>query len=173
MTKAHLHGMSADGTWRPIRVSTVGEISSGGVEWSYAAAGGGITDTSDVVLKAAGGFGVSNYLTSLQICNTSNVATEVVIKDGSTVIWRCKVGASMISPATIEFPKPLVGSANTALNAACITTSSATYINAQGYQDAPSASFQGTLTTQVVELLDGNGNSLVDGAGNALYVPSY
>jgi hypothetical protein len=102
------------------------------LEWSYAAASGGITNTTDVALAAAAGAGLRRYVTSIGISNASAVATEVVLKDGATVIWRGYVAAS--APLThIDFSNPLKTSANAALNVACITTSSAIYINAQGY----------------------------------------
>jgi hypothetical protein len=103
-------------------------------DWSYAAGSGGITNTSDVAIKAAAGVGVKNVLTSLQVQNThATVATEVVVKDGSTVIWRCDMPAVMKTPADIKFDPPLKSSANTALNVACITTGSKVYVNAQGF----------------------------------------
>jgi hypothetical protein len=105
-----------------------------GLSWQYAGPSGGITDTADDVIVAAAGAGVRNYLSSLQIYNASTTATEVVIKDGSTVIWRMEFdadgGAAGIS---INFANPLRSSTNTALNVACITTGTKVYVNAQGY----------------------------------------
>jgi hypothetical protein len=49
-------------------------------EWQYAAASGGITNTSDVVLQAAAGSGIKNYLTGLSVANASATASEVVVK---------------------------------------------------------------------------------------------
>lgn len=108
-------------------------------DWRYPALAGGITDTSDVVLKAAAGPGFINTLGSLQIVNAAaGVNTEVVIKDGSTVIWRGYAPASIalvtqLQMVPITFDPPLYGSTNTALNFACITTASKTYVNAQGW----------------------------------------
>ena len=102
-------------------------------EWQYAAASGGITNTTDVVLQAAAGSGIKNYLTGLSVANASATASEVVVKDGSTVIWRTYLAAN--APIqSIKFVTPLQSTANTALNAACITTGTQTYINAQGYK---------------------------------------
>ena len=102
------------------------------LEWSYASAAGGIVNTADVVLAAAAGTGLRRFVTSIGISNASAVATEVVLKDGSTVIWRGYVAAN--APLChIDFSNPLKTSANAALNVACITTASAIYINAQGY----------------------------------------
>lgn len=108
-------------------------MKSTGSDWSYAAAASGITDTSDVAIKAAVA-GQRNFLTSLQVKNThATVATEVVVKDGSTVIWRGRCPAVMLTGDNINFQPPLAGSTNTALNVACITTGAAVYVSAQGY----------------------------------------
>lgn len=103
------------------------------LSWSASAPSGGIVNTTDVVLKAAAGAGLRNYLTGMDIRNShASVATEVVIKDGSTVIWRGHFPAN--SPTiNVVFETPLKGTANTALNAACVTTGAAVYLNAQGF----------------------------------------
>jgi len=103
-------------------------------EWQYAAASGGIVNTADNVLIAAAGAGIKNYLTGLSVANANATASEIVIKDGaSTVIWRMYLAAN--APIqSIKFVTPLQSSANTALNVACITTGTQTYINAQGYK---------------------------------------
>ena len=60
-----------------------------GASWNYAAASGGITDTADVTLAGAPSSGMRNYLCGLQIINKhASNGTEVVVKDGSTVLWR-------------------------------------------------------------------------------------
>lgn len=164
--KMHAYGQDPSGNWVPLRVDATGNSGGGGGEikssqWAYAAASGGITNTSDVTLIAAAGTGKANYLTSMQIANTSATATEVVVKDGSTVIWRTKVGVSMIAPVDIKFDPPLASSENTALNAACITGSTATYINAQGYQDKTVARIAADLTL-VDELYDDQNRELYD-----------
>jgi hypothetical protein len=102
------------------------------LEWSFASAAGGVINTTDVVLAAAAGAGLRRYICSLQVSNNSAVATEVVLKDGATIIWRGLLPAN--APTTeIFFENPLRTTANIALNFACITTGAAVYINAQGY----------------------------------------
>jgi hypothetical protein len=101
--------------------------------WQYAGATGGVTTTADTPVAGAAGTNIRNYLCSLQIKNTSAVASEIVVKDGSTIIWRGHVGASMTFMETITFPTCLKGSANTAMNVALITTATATVVSAQGY----------------------------------------
>ena len=103
-------------------------------EWQYAAASGGISNTTDVVLVDAQGADIKNYLTGLSVANANATTSEIVIKDGaSTVIWRMYLAAN--APIqSIKFVTPLQSSANSALNVACITTGTKTYINAQGYK---------------------------------------
>ncbi len=102
-------------------------------DWTYAAASGGIVNTTDVAAKAAAGAGLRNYVTSFQFRNANAVATEFVIKDGSTVIWRGYAAANMTAPEDIVLNTPLKTTANAALNVACITTGAQLYFNAQGY----------------------------------------
>lgn len=101
--------------------------------WQYAAASGGIVNTTDVAAKAAAATGIRNYITSIQVRNTNAVATEFVVKDGSTVIWRTQLPASMTGSMEAVFQTPLRGTAATAVNIACITTGAAVYANLQGY----------------------------------------
>lgn len=172
MSIMHLYGLTADGRSVPLRADAAGNLGSqggaggsaqSGTPWSYAAASGGITDTNDVTLVAAAGIGNSNYLTGLQVCNKSATQTEVVIKDGSTIIWRGIFGASMIAPSHI--PLSLASSQNTALKAACITGSTATYINAQGYTDASVTVIRDQIEAGD-ELYDEFGNLLFDNNSN-------
>ncbi len=102
-------------------------------DWQYAAASGGIINTTDVAVKAAAAAGIRNYVTAIQLRNTNATATEFVIKDGATVIWRTQLPASMADAQMVEFPTPLRGTAATAVNVACITTGAAVYANLQGY----------------------------------------
>lgn len=104
--------------------------------FQFAGVTGGIVNTSDVAIAAAGAAGVRNYLTGIQFKNTAAVASEIVIKDGSTVIWRGHVSASMTFMDGWTFNPPLKGSAATALNVALLTTATATIVSAQGYTGA-------------------------------------
>jgi hypothetical protein len=105
------------------------------LEWSYTAASGGVTNTTDVVLAAAAGAGLRRYITSMTLSNNSATATEVVLKDGSTVIWRGHLPANA-PMSEVVFNNPLKTTANAALNFACITTAAAVYVNAQGFTAA-------------------------------------
>lgn len=182
MSQAHLYGQSLSGAWVPLKVTDDGRLSAGagdsglpsGIDtaitnWSYVAASGGVTDANDVTLVTAPGAGRSNYLTALQLMNSSATATEVVIKTGSTVLWRVRLGASMTAPVQIMFPRPIVGGNNTALTAACITTATVTYINAQGYQDASIVQISALLTPQE-EVFDQAGDQVFDAASDPIYL---
>lgn len=176
MSQAHLYLLDeASQKWTPaLTTGVASELGAGGAgasagasaPWKYTALSGGITDTSDVTLAAAAGAGNSNYLTNIDLCNKSATQTEFVIKDGTTVIWRTVLGASMIAPVSI--PVSLASSANTALKGACITTGTATYVNAQGYQDISPA---GRLdaATPYDELLDDLGAHILDDNSVQIY----
>lgn len=102
-------------------------------EWQYSVAAP-ITVATDQVVKVAGAIGIKNYVTGFQIINTGATATEYVIKDGATVIFRGYAPASMNTINDVIFNAPLKGTAATALNFACITAGANVYFNAQGYQ---------------------------------------
>jgi hypothetical protein len=107
-----------------------------GTTWSYASANGGVTDTADDEAKAAGGAGVRQYVTRVQVFNGhASTSTEVVIKTASTVLWRGWAQAAGGGAAT-TFDPPLRGGDNEAINVANITNSSQTYFNLQGYTAA-------------------------------------
>lgn len=103
------------------------------LEWSYAAAAGGVVNTTDVAVKTAAAAGLRNYITGMQLKNTNATATEVVLKDGATVIWRGHLSASMTGFENVVFANPLKTTAATALNFACVTTGAQVYVNCQGY----------------------------------------
>ena len=109
-----------------------------GQTWSYAAASGGITNTTGVTAKAAGAAGVRNYITRCQVINGhATVSTDVQIRDGAsgTVLWRGFAQAAG-GGVTAVFDPPLRGTAATLVEVACGTTGSATYFNLQGYTAA-------------------------------------
>lgn len=106
--------------------------------WSYAAASGGITNTTGVTAKAAGAAGVRHYVTSAQVINGhATVSTDVQIRDGAsgTVLHRGYAQAAGGGYA-VKFDPPLRGTAATLIEVACGTTGSATYVNLQGYSAA-------------------------------------
>ena len=109
-------------------------------EWVYAAASGGITNTTTAVtLVAAQAAGIRNYLTSLQLSSdVLGAATEIAIRDGAggAVLWRGKIGmAGITGVSTIQFSDPLKSTAATLLEVVTLSASvtGGVYINAQGY----------------------------------------
>jgi hypothetical protein len=102
--------------------------------WSYASPAA-VADTADDEAKAATA-STRHYVTSLQVFNAdATVGTEVVLKDGSTVMWR-GYAVAVGGGAAVRFDPPLRGTANTAWNVANITTSAETYFNLQGFSSA-------------------------------------
>lgn len=109
-----------------------------GADWAYVPPAGGITNsTADVVIKAAGAAGVRNYLTTLEFSAGVALAnaSEIVVKDGATVIWRGSLPGAVIAPSRVMFDPPLVGSPATALNIAAVTlfATGNLVVNARGY----------------------------------------
>lgn len=108
-------------------------------EWKYAAASGGIANTTTgVTLAAAGGTGVSVYITSMQLrSETLGNPTEIVLRDGAggPVLWRSKINSNGMDLINITFENPIKGTANTLLEFATLTATvtGTIYINAQGY----------------------------------------
>ncbi len=108
-------------------------------EWVYAAASGGIANTTTAVtIKAAAGANIRNYITSFQIqAEALTNATEVAIRDGAggTVLWRIKVPTTGLPLLNVDFADPLKSTANTLLEVVTLTASGtgAVYVNAQGY----------------------------------------
>lgn len=108
--------------------------------WSYAAASGGISNTTTAVtVKTAAGASVRNYVTALQ-CNSTalGAATELAIRDGAggTVLWRGQIGtAGWLNGWSMAFAVPLKGTANTLVEVVTLTASvsGAVYCNLQGF----------------------------------------
>jgi hypothetical protein len=108
-----------------------------GSDWHYAAASGGVVNTTGVTVKAAVA-SVRNYVTRAEIINGhATVSTDVQIRDGAsgTVLWRGFAQAAGGGVACV-FDPPLRGTANTLLEVACGTTGSATYFNLHGFAAA-------------------------------------
>jgi hypothetical protein len=109
--------------------------------WSYAAATGGIVNTTTAVtVKTAAGASVRNYLQTLTIdWDTLGAATELVIRSGAggTVLYRTKIG-TVQGGKTINFNPPIFSAANTLLEVATLTASvtGGVFVNATGWTGA-------------------------------------
>lgn len=109
------------------------------LDWTYPAAAGGIVSSiADVQIAAARTAGIRNFLTGGQLSwDALGAATEFVIKDGATVIWRHKIAAGVADKMPVELNTPLRGTAATAMNIALtVSTTGGVYFNGQGYQAA-------------------------------------
>lgn len=107
--------------------------------WSYAAATGGISNTTTAVtVKAAAGASVRNYVASMQLSSDAlGAATELCIRDGAggTVLWRGKLSTAAFAPSFMEFDPPLQGTANTLLEIVTLTATitGGVFANLQGF----------------------------------------
>lgn len=105
--------------------------------WQYSPPVGGITNSSTaVVVKTAAGAGVRNYALSMQCtADPLGAATELVVLDNATVIWRAKIGTAGLPVADINFNPPLKGTANTSMSIQTVTASvtGSVYCSLQGY----------------------------------------
>jgi hypothetical protein len=131
-------------TWDRMRGNTVGiaTIPNGlrASRWSYAAAAGGITNTTTAVtIKAAAGAGFRNCVTGINYASTAlGAATELAVRDGAggTVLWRGFVTTAGTggSAASIPFSSAICGSDNTLLEVVTLTASvsGSVYFNATG-----------------------------------------
>jgi hypothetical protein len=99
-------------------------------DWQYGSTTA-ITTATTTALKASGAAGIRNYVTGIQIINTSATAGVVSIQDGTTVIWAGYAPQNV--PINVQFPTPLKGSAATAMNFVTSMAGSV-YVSAQGYQ---------------------------------------
>jgi len=106
--------------------------------WNYAAASGGISNTTTAVtIRAAAGAGVRNCMASVQMFNGPlGAATEVAIRDGAAgaVLWRGIVPTAA-SQEMATFSVPICGTANTLLEAVTLTATvtGGVYVNVQGF----------------------------------------
>lgn len=112
------------------------------LEWSYAAAAGGILNTTTAVaFRAAPAAGLRSYVTGVQIMSEAlTTATELAIRDGAggTVLWRTRIPTGGLPTTNIEFPNPIKGTVATLLEVVTLTASGAgaVYFNAQGFTAA-------------------------------------
>jgi len=112
------------------------------LEWSYAAASGGILNTTTAVqIRAAQATGLRTYVTSIQIMSEALTnATDLAIRDGAagTVLWRTRIPTTGLPTMNIVFNSPIKGTAATLLEVVTITASGAgaVYFNAQGFTAA-------------------------------------
>lgn len=109
--------------------------------WMANSLGLALATTTAVQLAPAPGTGLSNFIDSLQLTNTSaSVSTVVTLLDGATIIWTGYLPATVATlnalqamPLLIVFQNPIKCSANAALSMKLGTTGAAVYWSAQGH----------------------------------------
>lgn len=91
-----------------------------------------ITDDTSTEIIAASGEGVRTYVTAILVVNAdASVPTVVEIRDGTAV--RFRVFAAAGGKGASVAPVLLRGSANTAWNAKCVTTSAEVWVSLCGF----------------------------------------
>lgn len=90
-----------------------------------------LTTTTSTALKAAGAAGIRNYLTDIDIANTSATAVRVDILDGATVLVSFQVPAGAHVQHSYSVPKK--GTAATALNVQLSAAVTDVRVAANGY----------------------------------------
>ena len=168
-------GVDKSGNQVPLLLGSDGSLTNepATTPWAYAAASGGITGTTPVTLAAAAGAGLANYMTGLQIHNKhATVATEVTISDtiSGNVLARFYAPAAMTGPMGITFPTAIASGPNSALTATCVTTGSATYVNAQGYTDGTPTQITSASNLNLNTLFDDNGDAILDDLGAQILI---
>jgi hypothetical protein len=132
-----IHGDAAD-----LSMTSAGQViqkpfGSAENDWVYAAAASGITTATAIDFKTAPGANLRNYVTGITIgADALTTATELVIREGSTILFRIKIPITGLVTNQISFPTPLRNpTVNTALTVATLTApgTGAIYFNAQGY----------------------------------------
>lgn len=100
--------------------------------FTYSGIAGGIVDTTAVVIAPAV-TNQRNFLSCLQYANTGT-ASEIVILDGATIIWRGFASTGGVE-VYINFDVPLASSRGNTLSVQLLVTASATRVSAQGFVD--------------------------------------
>jgi hypothetical protein len=106
-------------------------------QWTYAAATGGIVNTTTAVtIKAAGTNNTRNYVKGCQLSHaTLGAATELAIRDGAggTVLWRTLLHTTAKPVDEMIFEPPLKGTADTLLEVVTLTAvTGGVFVSCQG-----------------------------------------
>jgi hypothetical protein len=92
-----------------------------------------VTTATQTAIRAAQGADIRQSVTSVTFQNTSATATTLTIQDASATLVTFSVPASMTLPVQLDFPTPLRGSANAALNYTAGTTGSNILLTVTGF----------------------------------------
>jgi hypothetical protein len=136
-----VNGDVSDLFMTPAGQTVVKDFATADLDWTYAAASGGIANTTTAVtIKAAAGAGIRNYVTGLTLSHDAlGGVTEFAIRDGAagTVIWRQKLQTTATEGINVVFPTPLRGSTATLLEIVTLTAvTGGVFASVQGYSAA-------------------------------------
>lgn len=108
--------------------------------WEYAAAAGGLVNTTEVTAKAAAGAGIRLYVSAIQVINShATISTEIVVRDGTAGTVKHRGWAQAAGGGyALTFNPPLRFSANTLVSIGEVTATATTgvLVNLQGYSGA-------------------------------------
>jgi hypothetical protein len=92
-----------------------------------------VTTNSQTAIRAAQGASIRQNITSIKFQNTNATATTLTIQDGSTTLDVISVPASMTLPVQLNYPTPLFGTGNAALNYTAGTTGANILLQTTGF----------------------------------------
>jgi hypothetical protein len=92
-----------------------------------------VTTNTQTAIRAAQGADIRQSVTSVTFQNTNATATTLTIQDASATLVAFSVPASMTLPVQLNFPTPLRGSANAALNYTAGTTGASILLTVTGF----------------------------------------
>ena len=90
------------------------------------------TDASNHELLPACGKGFKNWISQITVSNSSNTATEVHIKSGTTIIYT--IPAPATGGAILSFPDPIDSDEDTAINIAAASGVTTITVSAAGHK---------------------------------------
>lgn len=124
-----------DGDYGAIAVTSSGRVQTTRTAHANMVRGNAtVTTTSDTSLIAAGGVGIKNYVTAVQVANSSSTNCVITIKDGSGGSTLGYIAAPANGGAIVYYDIPLVSSSNTAIFFASNNAATTIFVSAQGYR---------------------------------------
>lgn len=91
------------------------------------------SSTANTVVIAAQGDNTAIHITDLIVTNTSATDTEVIVKDGTTELFRVSAPANG-GAIPVGFRSPVAGSKGTAINAAAADSVASLYCFISGFR---------------------------------------
>lgn len=128
--------LGADLTVRPIATDSAGRVLTKpfSANESRIEGNGSVVGAQSVLLVAAAGAGLRNYVTDFFLSNTGATTTLVQFTDGSDSILGQAIAPTGGGFAGLGLQTPMRTAANSALNAKPLTATSILYVTALGYK---------------------------------------